>query len=83
MMIKAMTTVTEKTSMLVVLPRLRRYGNSCIIREGPEPLAVAEYLLDGLLRMSDRDIELQNGVLCLPEAMLELHVENCISMFAW
>jgi hypothetical protein len=31
-----------------------------------------------LLRMSDRDIELQNGLLCLPEAMLELHIENCI-----
>jgi hypothetical protein len=46
----------------VVLParprRLRR--NSCLIRKEQNPLAVAEYLLGGPPRMSDRDMEPHN-----------------------
>jgi hypothetical protein len=54
--------LSHLTLLDVVLParprRLRR--NSCLIRKEQNPLAVAEYLLGGPPRMSDRDMELRN-----------------------
>jgi hypothetical protein len=46
----------------VVLPARPRRSrrNSCIIRKEQNPLAVAEFLLGGPPRMSDRDMELHN-----------------------
>jgi hypothetical protein len=38
----------------------RSRRNSCIIRKDQNPLAVAEFLLGGPPRMSDRDMELHN-----------------------
>jgi hypothetical protein len=67
MLVLLKTTVTGNAvppAVFDVLParprRLRR--NSCIIRKDQNPSPLRDYLLDGLLRMSDRDIELQNGV---------------------
>jgi hypothetical protein len=44
-------------AVLRVRPRRMR-RNSCVIRKDQDPLAVAESLLDGPPRMSDRDMEL-------------------------